>query len=74
MVHRDILKIFEQLFPDYSGIRIKQWFPNGKNSIRIRHNNRSEYVFTYNGPDDWIFETVSSFWKKMGGNKNGRNA
>ena len=71
MTHKDLLKIFEQLLPNYSGIKISAWFPNGRNSIRIRHNNKREYVFTYNGPNDWIFKTLDSFLKKMGGNKNG---
>ena len=64
MAHADILKIFERMFRSYAGTKIAVWFPNGRNSIRIRHNNKREYIFTYFGPSDWKFETVESFLKK----------
>lgn len=36
MGHSEVMKWFENYFPDYSGDRIDVWFPNGRNSIRIR--------------------------------------
>lgn len=64
MAHSDILKIFERMFPNYAGVKINVWFPNGRNSIRVRHHNKREYVFTFNGPSDWKLETIESFLKK----------
>ncbi len=36
MSHSEVMKWFESYFPDYSGERIDVFFPNGRNSIRIR--------------------------------------
>ena len=41
MDHSEVMKWFENYFPDYSGDRIDVWFPNGRNSIRIRQKKRS---------------------------------
>lgn len=71
MAHTEVLKQFEKMFPVFAGIRIKCWFPNGKNSIRIRHNNGLEYVFTFHSITDWKLETQDSFLKTMGGKRNG---
>lgn len=61
MAHQDVYKQFELYFPDYGREKIEVWFPNGRNSIRIRQTNKQEFIFTYNGKDDWRFETVKSF-------------
>lgn len=68
MMHQDIYKQFELCFPDY-GKNIEMWFPNGRNSVRIRQVNKQEFIFTYNGQDDWKFETVKSFLDGMKGAK-----
>lgn len=31
MSHSEVMKWFENYFPDYSGDRIDVWFPNGRN-------------------------------------------
>lgn len=36
MSHSEVMKWFEYYFPDYAGERIDVFFPNGRNSIRIR--------------------------------------
>lgn len=64
MAHIDIYKIFNQMFPNYSGLKVATWYPNGRNSIRVKHTNKREFIFTFNGPSDWKFETIESFWKK----------
>lgn len=55
---------FKSIFPQYSNITT-DWFPNGKDSIRIRLNTGEDYVFTYHSKIDWCFETVESFIKNM---------
>ena len=63
MVHKDLYKMFATLFPTHAKLS-KEYFPNGKNSIRIRIGATNvDYIFTFNGMDDWKFETVNSFLK-----------
>lgn len=64
MVHKDVYKIFISHFPKESG-KVEMWFPNGKNSVRVRMTDKRELVFTYNGPNDWFLETVNSFIERM---------
>ena len=66
MVHQEVFKWFELYFPDYVKERIECWFPNGKNSIRLRQINKQEFIFTYNGKDNWRFETLYSFMDRIG--------
>ncbi len=49
---------------------IADWFPNGKNSIRVRIDGGSDFVFTYNNWTDWCYETVESHIRKMRGGAN----
>lgn len=63
MSHKEIYKWFELYFPIYAGDRVEVWFPNGKNSIRIRQINKQEFVFTYHSNKKWKFETLDSFLK-----------
>ena len=68
MTHPEILTIFKQLFPLFAG-GVDEWFPNGKNSIRVRISEVDiDYVFTYNDILDWKFETINCFLKNL--NKN----
>lgn len=60
MSQEKVFAIFNTLFPQFSG-QIESWFPNGKNSIRIRRFDNQDFIFTYNEPMDWRFETVDSF-------------
>lgn len=69
MAHSDVFKWFELYFPQYSGEKVAVWFPNGRNSVRIRQTNGEEFIFTYGGKDDWKFETVKSFLKATKGEK-----
>lgn len=64
MVHREVYFKFKSLFPSIDAL-VSEYFPNGKNSIRVRTKNHCDYVFTYNDADDWRFETVDSFIKTM---------
>lgn len=69
MSHSEVMKWFENYFPDYSGDRVDVWFPNGRNSIRIRQENGQEFIFTYHSQKDWRFETITSFLNGMKGGK-----
>lgn len=61
MNHYDIYKWFELYFELYAGNNVAVWFQNGKNSIRIRQTNGQEFIFTYNSPKNWRFETIQSY-------------
>lgn len=67
MVHNEIIKKLELILPAYSGESITVWFPNGKNSIRIRKKDGNEFIFTYNNKNNWKFETIDSYIKNMKG-------
>ncbi len=75
MNHNDIYKWFELYFKLYAGNNVAAWFQNGKNSIRIRQTNGQEFIFTYNSPKDWRFETIQSYISNSmkGGKENGKN-
>lgn len=64
MNHREVLDVFKFYFPQYEPY-IKAWFPNGKNSIRVRQANGDNFVFTYHNSDDWTFETEGSFVRRL---------
>lgn len=42
-----------------------EWFPNGKNSIRLTFKDNNTLVFTYNSKMDWILETKKSFVNRL---------
>jgi hypothetical protein len=73
MTHNEVFKWFELYFELFAGNRVAVWFPNGKNSIRVRQQNDAEFIFTFNNHRDWKFETVDSFMKHKtkGGKVNG---
>ena len=68
MIHSQVYTIFTSLMPSYAENAI-MWFPNGKNSIRVRMITGQDFIFTYHKKDDWCFETVNSFIKKLRGGK-----
>ena len=64
MPQKEVFNKFKLYFPKFADAS-EMWFPNGKNSVRVRLNNRKEIVFTFNSELDWRFETVESFMKSM---------
>ena len=68
MLQTDVFEWFKLYFPQYVK-HVETWFPNGQNSVRIRQTNGQDFVFTYNGKQDWCFETIDSYIKKMKGDK-----
>lgn len=65
MTHATVLKYFKEEFPHYfedSTI----WFPNGKNSIRVRlKDNRGDLVFTIDEKKNWMVETLGCHINRM---------
>ena len=68
MSHEKVYEWFEHYFPQYSK-HIIEWFPNGRESIRVRRSDKQDFIFTFHSPDDWRFETVDSFIKWLKGEK-----
>lgn len=68
MIHSQIYKHFEEYLPDRAR-KVTEYFPNGKNSIRVRQANKQEFIFSFNGPKAWRFETVEQFLACMRGEK-----
>jgi hypothetical protein len=69
MKHEDVYKQFSKQFPEIA-IHVEDWFPNGKDSVRVRIKSGSDFVFTYHNFYDWCYETLESYIKKMkGGHK-----
>ena len=64
MTHSDVLYNFKRIFPNLWE-RIEVWYPNGRNSVRVRFTGWTECTFTYFSPTDWKFETLHSFVKTM---------
>lgn len=66
MTHTAVLEKFKQMFPIYfEGATI--WFPNGRNSIRVRQPDHKDLVFTYNKSSDWALETCDRFIMRLKG-------
>ena len=68
MTHPQILNQFKEFFPDTMPF-VATWFPNGKNSIRLRLVDGSEYVFTFKNSNVFRFETLDSFLEGVKGEK-----
>lgn len=69
MTHRQVYGLFRDIFPAQTNADTI-WFPNGKNSVRIRgviglYSEKIDYVFTYYGKDGWRLETIDSFIKHL---------
>lgn len=66
MVQKEVFHQLKRYFPEYYE-NTKEWFPNGKNSIRVRLHGGSDFVFTFRNYKDWCLETVDSHIRKMKG-------
>lgn len=62
MTHKEVYNMFARLFPLYSEGALT-WFPNGRNSIRIRIDKNMEFIFTFHNNRTWSFETLDSWMK-----------
>lgn len=66
MLHKYVYEVFEKKFNKLAQ-QIDTWFPNGQNCIRIRLEDKNEYIFTFNSESDWSLETVNSYLKRVKG-------
>lgn len=62
MTHNEIWKKFEQMFAP--GEHVKCWFPNGKDSIRVRLAD-GDIIFTYKSKKIWKVESVDSYLESI---------
>lgn len=62
MVHAEIYKKLKDMFPECYK-KCTEYFPNGKNSIRVRNAKKEDMIFTFNGKSNWKLESVDSFLK-----------
>lgn len=66
MVHNDIHKCFVENFPKWKNA---EWFPNGKDCIRVRliktRETFEDVIFMYKSTKEWTIETVDSYISKM---------
>ena len=64
MIHTQVYGFFQTCLPDQAK-KVKEYFPNGKNSIRIRKTNGQEFIFSLREPKAWKFETIDQFLADM---------
>lgn len=68
-----VLKNHEDLFEEYRQLLkvdeslIEEWFPCGKDSIRVRFKDGKEVIWTITGPENWMIESVEHFCKRLTG-------
>ena len=64
MFHKEVLERFKTI----CGVDdecIKEWFPNGKNSVRVVLKNDYQLILTYNSVKDWRLETRASYENRL---------
>lgn len=48
MVHSKVFECFQEHLPAFAE-KVEIYFPNGKNSIRVRQKDGKEFIFSFNG-------------------------
>lgn len=66
MIHSQVYGYFIKCLPDQAK-EVKEYFPCGKNSIRVRKANGREFVFSIKESKVWKFETIEYFLAGMRG-------
>lgn len=63
MTHNNVYKKLKALLMPAADEQLECWFPNGKNSIRIRPKKGAKYdmIFTYHSDFVFKLETVNSW-------------
>lgn len=64
MTPKDVYKAFRDISRT-TDEDIEMWFPNGKDSIRVKLRNKQELIFTYDSPKYWRIETRGAFLTDM---------
>lgn len=67
MTKDGIYRIFKNYFPNFVWDRTATWYPNGRDSIRVKNAAGEELIFTYSSEKNWRLETIDSFLEKMKG-------
>lgn len=47
MVHSKVFECFQEHLPAFAE-KVETYFPNGKNSIRVRQKDGKEFIFSFN--------------------------
>ena len=68
MVHSKVFECFQEHLPAFAE-KVETYFPNGKNSIRVRQKDGKEFIFSFNGEKTWRFETIDQFLAGLKGGK-----
>lgn len=68
MIHTQVYGYFKECLPEQEK-KVIEYFPNGKNSIRVRQENGQEFIFSVTAPKVWKFETIDQFLAGMKGEK-----
>lgn len=68
MIHSQIYGYFKECLPEREK-EVKEYFPNGRNSIRVRQNDGQEFIFSVTAPKVWKFETIDQFLVGMKGER-----
>lgn len=68
MIHNEVYGLYKECLPDHE-VDTVEYFPNDRNSIRVRQNNGQDFVFTFIEPNSWKFETIDEFLAGMKGEK-----
>ena len=63
MSPHSIYKIFDSWFPNLSK-RVERRVADGPHGIRVRLNDKREYLFIYNSADDWSLGTYRHTTRK----------
>ena len=64
MMPVEVLEKFKQIIR-VTDDDIRDWFPNGENSVRVMLTNYDEMVLTYNNENDWKVESRESFLRDV---------
>ena len=64
MTRKDVFEAFKDI-AHISDERIDTWFPNGRNSVRVRLKTKQELIFTYHTKNYWRLETKGAFLTDM---------
>lgn len=68
MIHTQVYGYFKECLPEQEK-KVTEYFPNGRNSIRVRQENGQEFIFSVTAPKVWKFETIDQFLAGMKGEK-----
>ena len=64
VTHRELFNTYMAIFGcnnDFFSSDSITWFPNGKNSIRVRRRPFEDLIFTFHSDKSWSLETVDKF-------------